>query len=263
MGKLSALFAEVYEIKNMPQSSNYRMGSRQACNFVFPAEVHRPKPRTKEEKETEVGQDKEDIVDAPLGETDGLGANTKDEEAAANAVLNEDAEERELDFGEEGLENDEEEEADEEAEEEVFDEDFHRQEAINSDFNEEEVEAYVEQMREEFEKEQAAKKVAKTTAKATVTGEQRRCRAVRLPSETKYQEQIDRAKDCLATTAQKKLLLTPTGLGETSPKYMKMLENIAAAPGPSLVYSQFLQMEGIGIFALAMDAKPRIYNSFF
>jgi hypothetical protein len=258
MGKLAALFAEVYEIKNMPQSSNYRMGSRQACNFVFPPDVHRPKPRTKEEKETEVGQDKEEIVDAPMGETEGLGANTRDEEEAANAVLNEDAEERELEFGDDEVEVEVEPDADVEDEEEVFNEDFYRQEAIDAEFDEVETEAYIQQMREEFEAEQAAKraaKAAKTAAKATVTAEQRKCRAVRLPTETKYQQQIDRAKECLATTAKSKMLMAPTGLGETSPKYMKMLENIAAAPGPSLVYSQFLQMEGIGIFALAMEAN--------
>jgi hypothetical protein len=249
-GKLSQLFAEVYEIKNMPQSSNYRMGSRQACNFVFPSEVHRPKPRTKAEKETEVGQDKDDILDATAGDAEGLGTDVEKEKAAEEAVENEIEDEKEP-------EEEEEEGEEEEEEEELFDEAYERQEAINAGFTEEEVEAYVESKREEFEQEQAAKKAAKTAAKkakATVTGAQQRCRAVRLPGE-KYQDQINRAKECLATTAKSKLMMLSTGLGETSPKYMKMMENIAAAPGSSLVYSQFLQMEGIGIFALAMEAN--------
>jgi hypothetical protein len=45
------------------------------------------------------------------------------------------------------------------------------------------------------------------------------------------------------------------GLETHSPKYASMLEHIKAVPGSSLVYSQFLDMEGIGIFRLAMDAN--------
>ena len=44
-------------------------------------------------------------------------------------------------------------------------------------------------------------------------------------------------------------------LEEISPKFAEMLTRIAAAKGSSLVYSQFLDMEGIGIFRLAMDAN--------
>ncbi len=252
--KLTALYAEVYEIKNMPQSSNYRMASRQACNFVFPSDVNRPKPRTKAEKETEVGQDKDDILDATAGDAEDLGTDAKKEKAAEEAVENEVEEEKE-----EELEATAEEE--EEEEEEEFNENYYRLEAEGLEGDDkmspEEIEEYIRQQRELFDLQQLAKRQEKAeaeAAKAAVSEEERLCRAKRLPNE-KYQDQIDRAKTCLATTAQKKLLMNSTGLGETSPKYMKMLENIAAAPGSSLVYSQFLQMEGIGIFALAMEAN--------
>ena len=254
-GKLAALFAEVYEIKNMPQSSNYRMASRQACNFVFPSDVHRPKPRTKEEKETEVGQDKEDILDATAGDAEELGVDAKKEKAAEEAVENEIEEDKEEEQGEV------EEVEEEEEEEEVFNENTYRAiaEALEGDeaMTAEEIEEYIESERAMFEEEKAKKKAAKAKEKkgiVTVSSAQQRCRAARLPNE-KYQDQINRAKECLATTAKSKLMLSATGLGETSPKYMKMLENIGSAPGSSLVYSQFLQMEGIGIFALAMEAN--------
>ena len=45
------------------------------------------------------------------------------------------------------------------------------------------------------------------------------------------------------------------GLKNYSAKYAAMLEKIAAAPGSSLVYSQLLNMEGIGIFQVAMDVN--------
>lgn len=199
-GRLAALFAEVYEIKNLPQSSNYRMASRQSCNFAFPAEVHRPRPANKKEELAELGKDVADIID-----TDGA-------EAAEDLGL--------------GRAREEEEEDEEE---------------------------------DEGEGEQAGGAAATVVAagdkaEKDLTPEEKLCRAIRLPGET-YAEQITRAKTCLATLAQSKLKIGPTGLGETSPKFQKMLENIAAAQGSSLVYSQFLQMEGIGIFCLAMDAN--------
>jgi len=73
-----------------------------------------------------------------------------------------------------------------------------------------------------------------------------------------YQEAILRAKECLVTLARDNLKLVPgatTGLQECSPKFAEMLTRIAAAPGSSLVYSQFLDMEGIGIFRMCMDVN--------
>jgi hypothetical protein len=45
----------------------------------------------------------------------------------------------------------------------------------------------------------------------------------------------------------------PERLSKYSPKYAKILYNIINAPGSSLVYSQFLDMEGIGIFSMVME----------
>jgi len=39
-----------------------------------------------------------------------------------------------------------------------------------------------------------------------------------------------------------------------SPKYAEMISNIRKSPGPVLVYSQFLRLEGLGIFAAALRA---------
>lgn len=81
------------------------------------------------------------------------------------------------------------------------------------------------------------------------------CRTNRLPGE-EYVEACARAKRCLLEVAKDKMTLGgPDGLANHSAKFAAMLERINAAPGSSLVYSQFLDMEGIGIFRVAMEAN--------
>lgn len=247
-GRLAALFAEVYEIKNLPQSSNYRMGSRQTCNFAFPTEVIRPRPRNKLEQEAEVGTDVPDIIDAEIQEGADLATTVAEERAAAEAVNAEDEEEREAELGTVATEQG----GGGEANSGGFNEVNARREAMeNAELSEESnIQDYINAMRSLWERENPIEPIGEDG----LTVEQRRCRALRLPGEN-YAQQIERAKNCLATLAADKLKMGPTGLGETSPKYQRILENIQAAPGSSLVYSQFLQMEGIGIFTLAMDAN--------
>jgi hypothetical protein len=45
----------------------------------------------------------------------------------------------------------------------------------------------------------------------------------------------------------------PEGLPMIAPRFAEMLKRINALPGSSLVYSQFLDMEGIGLFRIAME----------
>lgn len=90
-----------------------------------------------------------------------------------------------------------------------------------------------------------------------------------------YVRAIQRAKKCLKTFARDQLRLFPVGmdveveakkktphdpllLKKYSPKYAEILQRVLDAPGSSLVYSQFLEMEGIGIFNLVLDC-----NDFF
>jgi predicted NAD-dependent protein-ADP-ribosyltransferase YbiA (DUF1768 family) len=73
-----------------------------------------------------------------------------------------------------------------------------------------------------------------------------------------YQEATQRAKQCLETIARDKMKLGPEGLSLYSPKFAAILTKIgevAAERGSSLLYSQFLDMEGIGIFKIAMDVN--------
>jgi ribA/ribD-fused uncharacterized protein len=81
------------------------------------------------------------------------------------------------------------------------------------------------------------------------------CKGGTRPGE-KYKDACARARECLKTLAKAKMTIGQTdGLANYSAKYSAMLEKIAAAPGSSLVYSQFLDMEGVGIFRVAMDVN--------
>ena len=69
-----------------------------------------------------------------------------------------------------------------------------------------------------------------------------------------YMDAIHRVKKCLIEFASDNLRLdNKEGLRVLSAKYVAMLQNIQNAPGSSLVYSQFLDMEGVGIFRMTMD----------
>ena len=54
---VDAVFAEVYELGDSAGANNYKMGSRQACNFAFPLTVSRPSASAKEGlEEAEAGE---------------------------------------------------------------------------------------------------------------------------------------------------------------------------------------------------------------
>jgi hypothetical protein len=81
------------------------------------------------------------------------------------------------------------------------------------------------------------------------------CKAGKKPGED-YSAACARAKVCLGTIAKARMLLGgENGLAIYSAKFAAMLERMVAAPGSSLVYSQFLDMEGVGIFRVAMDVN--------
>lgn len=113
----------------------------------------------------------------------------------------------------------------------------------------------------------------KTLTAANIYAQQKaKCRVKGLlPGET-YPVALRRARNCLKNFSEGKLRLfkkepgtdwrqkliagaepDPERLMKYSPKFAEMLKNIIKAPGSSLVYSQFLEMEGIGIFTTVLD----------
>ena len=326
--RVQAVWSEVFDIASRKQSNNYRMSSRQACNFAFPEEVTRPRPRNQREEILEAGKDPAMIIDAALeanaaeavdivvGEAadqgDEAAAAAEDEnverheaadylaEAAARAAESEDPETRRAaallklkallvaaleggktidtlkgeKIGEKStyaLPNDVDPELLSQINEEfesleftpegfrgIEGPDLDADIAKILDLEVEPDEPPVKEAPPPVEEEAAAPK--KLTLK--MIEEQRArdladCKAGLKLGEN-YMVAIERSKRCLKQFAKKKLMRdspAPHNLTNYSEKYNKILENIEESPGSNLVYSQFLEMEGIGIFSIVMEAN--------
>ena len=206
---------------NKPLTSNYKMASRQACNFTFPDSVVRPRPgNRKDELKEAVGNDEEVLQkDAEQIEREGAPVEPVAAPAvaavapavAAPAVAPSAAAPSKSGFKFKP-----------------------RTGGGPSDEDSKEQESKEEESKEE-------------------DPQVKDCKIGQKPDEKYNPDTLNRIKGCLEKFASKSLLLdTEDGLQLHSPKYVEILNRIAAAPGSSLVYSQFLSMEGIGIFEIAM-----------
>ena len=269
-GKLANLWADIYEMSKLKQSNSYRMASRQACNFAFPEGIVRPRPRDSNDAIADIGRAEEEVFDeapdAPLPEEMVL-ERDKEEDDDENDVEAAAAEDAEIDAGQ-------------------------RQDALEAaKLAGEEAVAEVEGIQKAEETTLIAEaaplaeaplpgavapKVAgtKTLTAAALIAKQHgelkeKCKRGILPGE-QYLDATRRAKQCLKTFATNKLRLFPVGtkisdaikakqvpdserLVKYSPKFAAIITKILEAPGSSLVYSQFLDMEGIGIFSTVLE----------
>ncbi len=73
------------------------------------------------------------------------------------------------------------------------------------------------------------------------------------PRKVDYATAIDDALKQLRARAGD--IFSPEHLPTYSPKFQAMLNNMDAAKGPILVYSQFKTLEGIGLFSMALEAQ--------
>ena len=347
-GKAGAIWKDVYEIAGRVKPGNYRMESRQACSFVFPEEVTRPRPRTQKElQEEDLGRDPVEFIglDAEQGAVeanvllpDEAGA-VSDAEAAAAAEAEDAAieaqEEREfvaepaavplaqakptikkiikktpvaagpteggaleidatLDTSLYGMEGGVTPEGEDVDEEEIPPSAAAPSAAPASaapasaapsaaapsavlaplppnaaaaaavvaapkpPTQPGEEDEGVRRQRIFAEAEPIDAKLAqgkKITLREAQILRDRDLILCKSPSED-YKEACIQAKICLKKFCAKKLTLTnpaPNNLQNYSAKYAAILERIESSPGSSLVYSQFLSMEGIGIFSIVME----------
>lgn len=267
-GKMGNLWSQIYELSQPKQANSYRMFSRQAGNFAFPEGITRPRPQQKGDFKTEFGEDKILFMD----------------QAAEERPGEEGIEIREL-GGEEAAAAKEEEEIDEGQKAEFVEElDEEEKEAVEKEEAPDvigELEAVAVAPLPAVApplggvKTEAApgQPVKRTLTAAQLFAQQRAkqlevCKVGLQPGEA-YPVATRRAKNCLENFANNKLRMfglgkkfreemeagsepDPERLVKYSPKFVEILKRIATAPGSSLVYSQFLDMEGIGIFNIVM-----------
>jgi hypothetical protein len=261
-GKMGNLWAELYELAKMKSPNSYRMFSRQTCNFAFPEGITRPRPSNQRDVAAEIGVDKEivdaaEVVAVPLQEVplEPLEGDEDDEGAAVK-------EDEEIDEGEKGAFVEEAKAAGDEAAAEEA-------ETEGQTVIIKELEAVVGAPLPGAVA-STGQGEKKTLTAMNVMMRQRAklaedCKKGLAPGED-YLVATARAKKCLKSFANNKLRLAapgtpingetvsdPTRLQKYSPKYAKILVNVLQAPGSSLVYSQFLDMEGIGIFLVVLD----------
>jgi len=227
-GKMAGLWAELYGLASSSSSPSYRMYSRQVGTFAFPKNVRRPRP-TREQAAEAVGLELEEPKPEVIIEREDLP--TQEDEAEAAAV---EEEEKAVDVAE----------AEAEAEEEAL----LILEPLPALGGQPPVPAT------------SLLPEAKGPVKMSAMLQEREemkvnCAAGSVPGGT-YTDAIRESKRCLRILARDALSMykrdgktpNPLGLPYHSPKYAAILARILESPGSNLVYSQFLEMEGIGIF---------------
>jgi ribA/ribD-fused uncharacterized protein len=214
-----AIWAEIADIANMKTPSNYRMSSRQACNFVFPEGLTRPRPKTEKDQDVETGKDRDTIPGADIeGAAPGRGSDEQTPEES---------------------------------------------DADRKQFAEQQGGGKEDESSEKEEKAAAAGPPGLGLAGpgpgpgqvTTVT------KGDSVSEAEAYRSAIRSVKARLREMGPTHLRLdgpTKQNLEKYSPKFAAMLKKINDIPGSSLVYSQFLEMEGIGIFGICMEANDYV-----
>lgn len=255
-GTLSKFWAMAYDIENLDVANSYRVATRQACNFAFPNEVRRPRPADKEELKEETGLDRDPYIDD-------LGAETKPGDSPddeGDEISNTQSQEEEQEA-----------QADEEDQATLL-EDLQGQLAqlkklaADGEIDEEDLKEQIEEITRQFQEAMLERAVfiseedeneGKTeVVEAAETDKERYCTAIKVRPNEKYNERIARAMKCLRDAYADKLVYGST-LPVLSTKFEYMIRNILKTKeeknGSNLVYSNYLSMEGLGIFTMVLD----------
>jgi hypothetical protein len=229
-GKMGSLWAELYGLASSKSSPSYRMYSRQVGTFAFPKNVRRPRPTR--EQVGEVLDLEVEAADEIVVERDDMP--TEEETALAKEI---------------GKEED-------------------ATDLATVDSASDSASALSEVLVLDQPPPEVATAAATAAAPVPMSSllkerEQfkKNCLAGSVPGGT-YSDAIRESKRCLRVFAKDSLTLlkrdgspNPLGLSYHSPKYAEMLRRILESPGSNLVYSQFLEMEGIGIFLEVLKAQ--------
>lgn len=256
-------WAQVYEVNEKTTSSNYKMGSRQACNFAWPSEVTRPHRTDAESmKEAQAGVGAAELVTLDEADDAAEEAGIVFAEEGDDAVVEDDTPLLEVEDAEyAGVGGKPPGTIAEKVVETV--EEMSRGVAVSSA----EVEAATDVAAVLTEAPAAAAPApsfsavavpGKTVGKSLKAIREQmlaECKAGRKAGED-HETAMARALQCLRGLLKERLKLGGSnGLETYSPKFAEMLKRIGALPGSSLVYSNFLEAEGIGIFRICMEVN--------
>lgn len=292
LGKMANLWADIYDLAKLKQPNSYRMSSRQACNFAFPEGIVRPRPRDIGEAAVDIGgaaAEAAEAGDEAVGEEAEEAEAFQAAARAASADAEEFSEEDAVAAAEEDMALDDAEKAAlvEEgvpAEEvdallgaepvllvgEVPKVGGSELEDVSDSILYEETDGGGEEVvGVPVPAAAPPKPKGMGLAAANIMKKKRDACLASIVAANLYLDKTRLTKECMRIYDNKKLFLftpgqDPTQMARTdqppdpmrltkySPKYAKIIYNILTAPGSSLVYSQFLDMEGIGIFSIVL-----------
>ena len=292
-GKMGNLWAEIYDLAKMKQSNSYRMSSRQACNFSFPEGLVRPRPRDKRDFAVDIGKDEGEAEVFAAAGAEGAAEGEEEAEFAAVAEAADDEDLEAAAADDAALDAAAEEGAEPapapaaavaapaaaEGGGDLDELDFEGG-GVDDLLPAPQAAAVPEAQALPLAPAPEAQAVpavppAKAPAglkAADIIKKQRDACIAQVAKAASYPEATKKLKECLIKYDKSRLFLynttdnlidraranesaDPKRLAKYSPKYAEILKRILTAPGSSLVYSQFLDMEGIGIFSLVLQAN--------
>ncbi len=219
-------FSELAGFENDKEAASYRFLSRSICNFVFPKDIKRPLPRDKKELTQAV-----DVKEIEYGEGPDLANNAKAIQEAEAEVKAAGGEEDAGGADSGGFEDEEDENA-----------------GSNVVFEEEEAAG-------------GAGGAGVQKMKVIKPYPERIRDALNALRERKYEMFVVNVGDENNNNNNNNNNFSNMERGPEnyldyySPKYNQMLINILTAPGSSLVYSNYKTVEGLGTFAIALEAN--------
>jgi hypothetical protein len=272
-GTLSKFWSMAYDIEGLDVANSYRVATRQACNFAFPKEVRRPRPKEKSDLRVETGADPNVALD-DIGAERPEGYKDDDDDTNANSLSN--LQEQEEENAASAQEEDDAALLEEmKAELSALAAESQRADITPEEIKE--IQERIEQVKEEFEAAMSARAeflaegdldddaneegaelesgnlVALQAQANHLTKEAiKRCKAYKIKEGETYKERIERAMGCLRIVTKDKLVYGST-LPILSSKFESIIKNILKTEGSSLLYSNYLSMEGLGIFTLILD----------
>lgn len=255
-GTASKFWAMAYDIENLDVANSYRVATRQACNFAFPKEVRRPRPADKEDLKEETGLDRDPYIDDIGAETKPGDSPDDDRDEISNTQEQEEQQEAVAD----------------EEDQATLLEDLQgqlatlKEMATAGEIDEDDLTAQIAEITRQFQEamleramfigEQGEETDNTEIVEAAETQSEKYCTAIKVRPDEKYKERITRAMKCLKDVTGDKLVYGST-LPILSTKFEYMIKNILKIKeekhGSNLVYSNYLSMEGLGIFTMILD----------
>ncbi len=243
----------------MEGAMSYRFRSRSLCNFAFPTSIKRPFPQKEDDFKNDLATD-ELVADSKEGEPL-VEENSSDESSNSNSEdenSNSNSEDESSMEGGDGSNS--EEESNSNSENSSSNNESSSLSNQSSSSSEEEESSSNESSSTSEEESEAEESNSEQSSSSNESSSSNSNSNSSSNDDEDDCERFPKHKDRVLCTLNKlkkykDAFLKLDKITQYSPKYKAMFEKIAAIDGSSLVYSQFRTLEGLGIFAIMLEAN--------